>query len=161
MLFFLVSFPTVGSLALIPVNVIVPLVYRWCHPKSRTIRTHAAEVLNFQLLWTLAIVALWLLAISSSTKEGNSWWSNAAYYMLPQQLSFVELPGNIYEATSQRTVEELEGHGSSSWVLSTMAFGLLSLTWFGGIALSIFLAYDLGNGGTGGYPLRLPVFRPE
>ena len=42
-----------------------------------------------------------------------------------------------------------------------MAFGMLSVVWLGGIALSAFLAYDLGNGGSGRYPLRLPVFRSE
>ena len=161
MLVFLVSFPVVGTLALAPLNVIVPLIYRWCHPKSSTIRTHATEVLNFQVLWTAAVAVLWLLAEFSSPMEGDPWWSTATYYMLPDQLFVVEFPSAIYEWTPRGMDADLDDQGSSSWVLATMAYGLLSVTWLGGIALSVFLAYDLGNGGSGRYPLRIPVFRSE
>ena len=95
------------------------------------------------------------------TGGGDPWWSTAAYYMLPNQLFFVEFPGTVHEATSQRTVEDLAAYGWSSWVLATIVYGLLAVTWLGGIALSAFLAYDLGNGGMGRYPLRIPVFRSE
>ena len=52
-----------------------------------------------------------------------------------------------------------EDDDESLWALATMAFWTLSLVWVGGIALTAFLAYDLGNGGNGRYPLRIPIFR--
>ena len=81
---------------------------------------------------------------------------------MPDQPIVVEFPRTGYDATPEQAaeVEEEEDEGSF-WVLATMAFGMLSLTWLGGIALSVFLAYDLGNGGSGRYPLRVPVFRLE
>ena len=44
------------------------------------------------------------------------------------------------------------------FVLSTIVLYLLATAWLGGIALTAFLTYDLGNGGTGRYPLRIPLF---
>lgn len=45
-----------------------------------------------------------------------------------------------------------------SSVLSTIVLYLLAVAWLGGIALTVFFAYDLGNGGTGRYPLRISLF---
>ena len=91
------------------------------------------------------------------------YWSTAAYYM-PDQPIVVEFPRRpSYDATSEQAAgeEEDEEDEGSFWVLASMAFAMLSLTWPGGIALSAFLAYDLGNGGSGRYPLRVPLFRLE
>ena len=60
MLIFMLSYPAIGLFALVPLNVIIPLIYRWRHPESPTIRTHATEVLNFQVLWTVTVAVLWV-----------------------------------------------------------------------------------------------------
>ena len=162
MLIFMLSYPAIGLFALVPLNVIIPLIYRWRHPDSPTIRTHATEVLNFQVLWTVTVAVLWLLVVVATPKYGDIYWSTAAYYM-PDQPIVVEFPRADYDATSEQAAgeEEDEEDEGSFWVLASMAFAMLSLTWLGGIALSVFLAYDLGNGGSGRYPLRIPVFRSE
>lgn len=178
MLFFIFSYPAIGIFAFVPLNVIVPLFYRWRNPQSPAIRTHSTEALNFQALWTPTIAVLWLIAAFATPSYDEPWWSTAAYYVPDQPIivefpssnndatyqhpsTVVEFPRTGYDATQEQPAEQEEDEDDGSlWGLATMAFGLLSLTWFGGIALSIFLAYDLGNGGAGRYPLRLPVFRP-
>ncbi len=159
MLVFMISYPAIGSFALVPLNLIVPLIYRWRNTGSPAVQTHATEVLNFQVLWTAIVAVLWLLVLVAAPDNDNPYWSTAEYYVPDQPI--VEFPGADYDATSEQSAQEVEEEedNGSLWGLATMAFGLLSLSWFGGIALSIFLAYDLGNGGTGRYPLRLPVFR--
>ncbi len=158
MLVFMLSYPAIGLFALVPLNLIIPLIYRWRHPDSPTARMHATEVLNFQVLWTATVAVLWLIAAFATPNYDEPWSSTFAYYMPDQPL--VEFPRTGYDATPEQPADEEDDEDDGSlWGLATMAFGLLSLTWFGGIALSIFLAYDLGNGGTGRYPLRLPVFR--
>ena len=161
MLIFMLLYPAIGWFALVPLNLIVPLIYRWRHPESPTIRTHATEVLNFQVLWTATVAVLWVLVLVATPKYGDPYWSTAAYYM-PDQPIVVEFPQTSSDTTAEQPaeVEEEEDEGSF-WVLATMAFGMLSLTWLGGITLSAFLAYDLGNGGSGRYPLRVPLFRLE
>ena len=111
MLLFLLSWPVLGVFSLVPINLIVPLIYRSHNPTSQTIQTHTREVLNFQLLWTAVIGGL-------------------------------------------RLVSPL----AHPLVLSSLVAPLMVLTWIGGIALTVFLTYDLGNGGTGRYPLRIPLF---
>ena len=111
MLLFLMSWPVLGVFSLVPINLIVPLIYRSHNPTSQTIQTHTREVLNFQLLWTAVITVAWLI-----------------FTLAPH------------------------------FVLSTIVLYLLATAWLGGIALTAFLAYDLGNGGTGRYPLRIPLF---
>ena len=156
MLVFMLSYPAIGLFALAPLNLLIPLIYRWRHPTSPAIRTHATEVLNFQVLWTVIVAVLWLLVVFATPSYDEPWSSTFAYYLPDQPL--VELPRNGYDATPEQPAEEEEDDGSL-WGLATMAFGMLSVVWLGGIALSVFLTYDLGNGGTGRYPLRLPVFR--
>ena len=54
-----------GLLGLVPLNLIIPFVYWLAQRKSRFVRGHAAEALNFQLLWTLAIYAVWFVPLGS------------------------------------------------------------------------------------------------
>lgn len=52
---------TIGLWALAPLNLLIPFVYWLLHLKSRFVRSHGAEVVNFQLPWTLTIYVAWLL----------------------------------------------------------------------------------------------------
>ncbi len=54
-----VTADTLGLWALAPLNLIIPLAYWLLRRKSRFVRSHGAEVVNFQLPWTLAICAAW------------------------------------------------------------------------------------------------------
>ena len=54
-----------GILGLVSLNLIIPFVYWLAQRKSRFVRGHAAEALNFQLLWTLAIFAVWFVPLGS------------------------------------------------------------------------------------------------
>ena len=118
-------------------------------------------VLNFQVLWLATVTILWLL-VALATPSYNEPWGPTLLYYVPDQPYVVELPRSEYEATL--TQGEMEAGGEedddeSFWALATMAFWTLSLVWVGGIALTAFLAFDLGNGGNGRYPLRIPIFR--
>ena len=59
MLIFVVLAPVSLWFALVPLNLIVPLVYRLTLSGSRTVRSHAVEVLNFQVLWTAGMFLPW------------------------------------------------------------------------------------------------------
>ena len=61
MFIFVVLAPVSFWFALLPLNLIVPLVYRLALSGSQTVRSHAVEVLNFQVLWTVAIFLTWSL----------------------------------------------------------------------------------------------------
>ncbi len=64
-----------GLLALVPLNVILPLVYWITQTKSRYVRGHAAEALNFQLLWTLAIYVVWSFGpLGGAAIRGLDWY---------------------------------------------------------------------------------------
>ena len=161
MLVFVLSFSAIGLFALVPLNLIFPLIYRWRHPDSKAVRTHASEVLNFQVLWSATVTILWLLVVLATPGYNEPWGPTLLYYV-PDQPQVVELPRSEHEATLMQGEMEAggeEGDDESFWALATMAFWTLSLVWVGGIALTAFLAYDLGNGGNGRYPLRIPIFR--
>ena len=49
----------------IPLNIVLPLMYWKSHEESRTIRRHATEVLNFQLLWSAVLAPLFFLSFVS------------------------------------------------------------------------------------------------
>ena len=49
-----------GPVALIPLNLFIPLIYWLLHRHSPFVRKHGAEALNFQLLWTVAMYVLLL-----------------------------------------------------------------------------------------------------
>ena len=159
MLLFLVSWPALGVFALAPLNLVAPLIYRWRSPDSRTIRTHAGEVLNFQLLWTAVIGVLWLVLTLASPNDDGPWWSTWSVSMVqsPYQFTTTEPRVTVYEPTADQSEQAEEEEQQPSWALPTLAFQLLTVAWLGGIALTAFLAYDLGNGGTGRYPLRIPL----
>ena len=53
----------VGLLAFVPLNLLVPFVFWLSLLKSRFVRSHGKEVLNFQLLWTLAMYAIWYVPL--------------------------------------------------------------------------------------------------
>ena len=59
MLIFVVLAPVSLWFALVPVNLIAPIMYRLVNSGSRTVRSHAVEVLNFQVLWTAVMFLLW------------------------------------------------------------------------------------------------------
>ena len=161
MLVFVLSFPAIGLFALVPLNLILPLIYRWRNPDSKAIRTHASEVLNFQVLWSATVTILWLLVVLATPRYDEPLGTTILYYV-PEQSQVVEPPRSGHDATPRPDELETDGEeedDESFWALATMAFWMLSLVWIGGIALSAFLAYDLGNGGNGRYPLRIPVFR--
>lgn len=161
MLVFVLSFPAIGLFALVPLNLIFPLVYRWRNPDSRAIRTHASEALNFQVLWSATVTILWLLVVLATPRYDEPLGTTILYYV-PEQSQVVELPRSGHDATPRLGELETDGEeedDESFWALATMAFWMLSLVWVGGITLSAFLAYDLGNGGNGRYPLHIPIFR--
>ncbi len=54
-----VAFDRVGLWALAPLNLLIPFVYWLLHLKSRFVRSHGKEVLNFQVLWTLVMYTIW------------------------------------------------------------------------------------------------------
>lgn len=56
-----IAFDRVGYLSLAPLNLLVPFAYWLLHLKSRFVRSHGKQVLNFQLLWTLAMYAIWFV----------------------------------------------------------------------------------------------------
>ena len=123
MLVFMLSYPAIGIFALVPLNVIFPLIYRWRHPDSPTARMHATEVLNFQVLWTAIVAVLWLIAAFATPNYDEPWSSTFAYYAPDQPL--VEFPGTRYDATPEQPAEEEEEDDGSFWGLATMAFGML------------------------------------
>ena len=61
MLIFLVGSTEFGLLALVALNIVAPLIYRWNHPESQTVWTHTTEALNFQVLWTGAMWVVMLI----------------------------------------------------------------------------------------------------
>ena len=56
-----VAFDRVGYWSLVPLNLLIPFVYWQLHPKSRFVWSHGKEVLNFQVLWTLVMYAIWFV----------------------------------------------------------------------------------------------------
>ena len=60
-LFYPVTADKLGLWSLAPLNLLIPFVYWLLHLKSPFVRSHGAEVFNFQLLWTPAIYVAWLL----------------------------------------------------------------------------------------------------
>lgn len=158
MFLFLVSWPAIGVFALAPLNLIAPLIYRLRRPDSRTIRTHAGEVINFQLLWTAVIGVLWLVLALASPNDDGPWWStwSTSIVQSPYQFTTTEPDVTVVEPMADQS-EEAEEEEQPSWALQTLAFQLLTVAWLGGVAQTAFLAYDLRNGGTGRYPLRIPL----
>ncbi|MXY44872.1 MAG: DUF4870 domain-containing protein [Dehalococcoidia bacterium] len=62
-----------GLLGLVPLNLIIPFAYWLLHSESRFVRGHAAEALNFQLLWTLAVYAVWFIPLGGGVVNGYLW----------------------------------------------------------------------------------------
>ena len=56
-----VAFDRVGLWALVPLNLLIPFVYWLLHLKSRFVRSHGKEALNFQVLWSAAIYTIWFV----------------------------------------------------------------------------------------------------
>ena len=154
MVLFVVSFPAFGVFALAPLNLIIPMFYRWCHPKSPTIRSHTTEVLNFQVLWTVTVAALGLIVVFTLPISRDFQGKSTTFYV-PSQSTTVEI------TLSEDVNGSTQPDKGSFWALTTIAYGMFVVAWPGGIALSAFLAYDLGNGESGRYPLRVPLFRLE
>ena len=48
----------------VPLNMVIPLLYKNNNPGSRTIRSHVVEVMNFQLLWTVLMALLLVVALT-------------------------------------------------------------------------------------------------
>lgn len=62
-----------GLLGLAPLNLIIPFAYWLMHSESRFVRGHASEALNFQLLWTLAVYAVWFIPLGGGVVSGYLW----------------------------------------------------------------------------------------
>ena len=58
--FYIATVGGFGLIGLFPLNLLIPFIYWLSHLKSGFIRGHAAEALNFQLLWTPAIYVSWV-----------------------------------------------------------------------------------------------------
>ena len=89
MVLFVVSFPAFSVFALAPLNLIIPMFYRWCHPKSPTIRSHTTEVLNFQVLWTVTVAALGLIVVFTLPISRDFQGKSTTFYV-PSQSTTVE-----------------------------------------------------------------------
>ena len=50
-----------GWWGLLPINLAIPSIYWVLHRNSRFVWYHGAEVINFQLLWTAAMLAVLLV----------------------------------------------------------------------------------------------------
>ena len=71
--FFFVALEGFGLVGLFPFNILVPFIYWLVHLNSRFVRGHAAEVLNFQLVWTPAIYISWVWVAMELTYGGFSY----------------------------------------------------------------------------------------
>ncbi|MYD51266.1 MAG: DUF4870 domain-containing protein [Dehalococcoidia bacterium] len=49
----------VGLLAFVPLNLVIPFVFWLSTLKSRFVRNHGLQTLNFQLLWTVVMFLVW------------------------------------------------------------------------------------------------------
>ena len=58
-----------GWWGLLPLNLALPSIYRILHRNSPFVWYHGAEVLNFQLLWTVAIAAVWFIGSMSGQAQ--------------------------------------------------------------------------------------------
>ena len=63
----------VGYLSLVPLNLLIPFVYWLPQLKSPFVRSHGAEVFNFQLLWTPATYAVWFVPFGVGLVSGFVW----------------------------------------------------------------------------------------
>ena len=63
----------VGLLAFVPLNLLIPFVFWLSRLKSRFVRSHGAEVFNFQLLWTPATYAVWFVPFGVGLVSGFVW----------------------------------------------------------------------------------------
>lgn len=53
--FFVILFASFALWGLLPLNLILPFTYWLGQRKSPFVRSHGAEVINFQVLWTVAM----------------------------------------------------------------------------------------------------------
>lgn len=72
-----VVFDMVGLLVLVPLNLIIPFAFSLLYLKSRFVRSHLKQVVNFQVLWTLAIYAIWYVPFPLAE---YLWWP--VYFMI-------------------------------------------------------------------------------
>ena len=56
-----VAFDRVGLWMLMPLNLLIPFVYQLLHLKSRFVRSHGKESLNFHVLRSVAVYAIWFV----------------------------------------------------------------------------------------------------
>ena len=74
MFIFVVLAPMSLWFALVPLNLMVPLIYRLALSGSPTVRSHAVEALNFQALWTVAMFLLWSLSWLTEPPVDSYMW---------------------------------------------------------------------------------------
>ena len=72
-LFIFPAIAFLGLWGLLPVNLCIPFLYWLLSLKSRFVRGHAAKSLKFQLLWMLAIYAVWLVPLSVESTPDALW----------------------------------------------------------------------------------------
>ena len=164
MLIFCTAMPMLGPLAFAPWNLIALFVYRRMRRDSPTVQTHSGEALNFQIPWSAAMLVLWLLLMVFAAPRGaDPWWAAAGNWgAFGQPVGLTDWPTTQLEQPIEGDAEdEDEDVQPSFWALSTIAFWGVAVAWLGGIGLALFMAYDLGNGGRGRYPLRANFYRSE
>ena len=61
-------------LALLPMNLFIPLIYWLLHRQSPFVRMHGAEALNFQLLWTVVMYMLLLVPLLFTSELPFNIW---------------------------------------------------------------------------------------
>ena len=59
--------------ALLPLNLLIPFLYWLLHLESPFVRSHGAEVFNFQLLWTPVTYAVWFVPFGVGLVSGFVW----------------------------------------------------------------------------------------
>ena len=67
------AFGRIGMWAFVPLNLIIPFAYWLLNLKSQFVRRHGLQVLNFQILWTVAIYGIWLIPTGTGVIGDWTW----------------------------------------------------------------------------------------
>ena len=67
------AYGRIGLWAFFPLNLVLPFVFWLLHLKSPYVRNHGLQALNFQLVWTAAIYAVWMIPTGHGVLGDWSW----------------------------------------------------------------------------------------